>query len=367
MEISRRDAMVVAVGLATVASAPVAIADQHPQTSKQLTRIAFGSCADQKKPQPIWDAVLEVKPDLFIFLGDNVYIDSRDINDFPKAYALLEAKPGFRKLRDTVPILAIWDDHDFGNDDQDKNWPLKAQSKEIFLNFWREPKDSLRWQRDGVYAAHIFGPAGQQVQIILPDLRTNKTPNLKRDLGPLSYKDWAKQLESAGKPVFGPYDRDFDQSSTQLGDAQWQWLEAQLKMPADVRIFASSLQVLADFPGWEEWVNYAQDHARLIDTIRRTRANGLFFISGDTHYAEFSKLDVNVPYPLWDCTSSGLTEVWPVLPPNGRRVGAAYRDQNFGLIEIDWSGAAPQVRVSIHDVKGRRQLSQVLNMAELRV
>ena len=40
-----------------------------------LTRIAFGSCSHQQKPQPIWDAVLAYRPELFIFIGDNVYGD----------------------------------------------------------------------------------------------------------------------------------------------------------------------------------------------------------------------------------------------------------------------------------------------------
>ena len=48
-------------------------------------------------------------------------------------------------------------------------------------------------------------------------------------------------------------------------------------------------------------------------------------------------LDLNTPYPIWDLTSSGLTEVWPVLPPNALRVGDALRENNFGLIDIDWS------------------------------
>ena len=43
-----------------------------------LSRVAFGSCADEEKPQPIWDAVLAYKPDLFLFAGDNVYGDVRD-------------------------------------------------------------------------------------------------------------------------------------------------------------------------------------------------------------------------------------------------------------------------------------------------
>lgn len=31
---------------------------------RTLTRIAFGSCAQQDKDQPIWDAVLAARPDL---------------------------------------------------------------------------------------------------------------------------------------------------------------------------------------------------------------------------------------------------------------------------------------------------------------
>ncbi|HLF10349.1 MAG TPA: alkaline phosphatase family protein, partial [Gammaproteobacteria bacterium] len=44
-----------------------------------LTRIAFGSCASQDKEQPIWETVLDARPELFIFLGDNIYGDTRDM------------------------------------------------------------------------------------------------------------------------------------------------------------------------------------------------------------------------------------------------------------------------------------------------
>jgi hypothetical protein len=48
-----------------------------------LTRIAFGSCADEEKPQPIWDAVLAYHPELFLFTGDNVYGDVRQGRNVP--------------------------------------------------------------------------------------------------------------------------------------------------------------------------------------------------------------------------------------------------------------------------------------------
>jgi len=89
------------------------------------------------------------------------------------------------------------------------------------------------------------------------------------------------------------------------------------------------------------------------------------FISGDTHYAELSKLDVNVPYTLWDLTSSGLTEVWPVDVPNANRVGAHVREPNFGFIEIDWSAAS--IRLQAITQAGKAAIDQQIALRGLRV
>ena len=150
-----------------------------------------------------------------------------------------------------------------------------------------------------------------------------------------------------------------------LGERQWQWLERQLEVPAEVRLVGSSVQVLADFTGWEGWANFARDRDRLIDLIRRKRANGLLFLSGDIHYAELSKLDVNVPYPLWDLTSSGLTEEWRVPTPNANRASEVVADPNFGSIDIDWRGAATTLTLGITDAGGRKRRSWKVPLTEL--
>ncbi|HND53430.1 MAG TPA: hypothetical protein PLV92_13565, partial [Pirellulaceae bacterium] len=48
----------------------------EPTSGTLLTRIGFGSCAKQDKPQPIWDAVVAGKPQLFLMIGDNIYGDT---------------------------------------------------------------------------------------------------------------------------------------------------------------------------------------------------------------------------------------------------------------------------------------------------
>lgn len=361
-----RRSLIAGLGLAPAFSAARAHAAADAPLrfpDRPVSRIAFGSCADQSKDQPIWDAILAARPDLFVFLGDNIYADTRDPAVMAAKYRMLADKPGFQRLRETTPVLAIWDDHDFGENDAGADYPMKAESRRQFCDFWGEPLDSPRRRRDGIHADYVLGPPGRRVQILMPDLRWNRTPLTPLELGGTDYRSWVAARLKAGKTTPGPYQRDPDPAATQLGETQWRWLEAELQRPAEVRILASSLQVIADFAGWESWMNYAQDHQRLIQAIRRARASGLICISGDTHYAEASRLDVNVPYPLWDFTSSGLTETWDVLPPNARRVGEAWRQRNFGLIEIDWDQR--RLRVEVRDEAGRTRLVQFLGLDAL--
>ncbi|MDT8400014.1 MAG: alkaline phosphatase D family protein, partial [Pseudomonadales bacterium] len=245
------------------------------------------------------------------------------------------------------------------------DYPMKEVSRRLFCDFWGEAADSPRRHREGIYTAYRFGSTGRRLQVILPDLRFNRTPIMHHDLAGTSYEDWAKSLQAAAVPVPGPYARNPSHEASMLGETQWTWLEEQLQVDADLRIFGSSLQVLADFPGWEAWSNYPRDQARLFAALRRHRAKGLVCISGDTHYAELSMLDVNVPYPLWDLTSSGLTEVWPVLPPNANRIGEAWRDRNFGMIDIDWRDGHALLHLQIFDEGGRLRLSHRLDSRTL--
>jgi len=363
-----------AAAAATAASAgagpvtPVRSGARRPDARSLPSRIAFGSCAKESKPQPIWEAVLAAEPELFVFLGDNIYGDTRDEAVLRAKYRSLAEQPGFRRLCARVPVLATWDDHDYGEDDAGGDYPMKEASRQIFCDFWSEPPDSPRRTRDGIYDALTFERDGRRLQLLLPDLRFNRTPLRRLDLGGKPYKEWSTQLRETGREVPGPYEREADARATMLGEPQWRWLELQLAQPAELRILASSLQVVADFPGWEGWINYAEDHQRLLQAIRSSRANGLFCISGDTHYAELSRLVTNAPYPLWDLTSSGLTEVWSVTPPNSRRVGEILREQNFGLIEIDWAAAGgPRITMQARDVRGEVRLEQRLSATDLAI
>ncbi len=297
-----------------------------------ISRIAFGSCAFQWAEQPIFRTIVAAEPDLYLSLGDAIYGDF----DGEKAYDVtpqslrrewgkLAASPDWQQLVASVPVMATWDNHDYGHHSAGVEFPLKEESKEIFLDFFGEPADSLRRQRPGIYDAEFFGPEGRRTQVILLDTRTFKSPPRLAD-----------RPEGAGGSL-GKYAPNDDPEATLLGEPQWKWLEEQLRQPAEIRLIASSGQIVADEKGMDEWGNYPLERQRLFGLIASTGAEGVILLSGNVHFAEISRTD-EAPYPLYDFTSSGLTHVNGEYPkaPNRDRVAGPYVDLNFGLLEIDW-------------------------------
>lgn len=330
--------------------------ESRPET---LHRIAFGSCGSEKKDQPIWADVVAAKPDLFLFVGDNIYGDTEDMKVLADKYAQLGAKPGYQKLLQACPVLATWDDHDFGVNDGGSWYPKKVESQQIMLDFFGVPADSPRRSREGIYGAYTFGPEGKRVQVILLDTRYFKT-RLKGDKRSDAEK---KRLNLVG--WYLPTD---DPEATILGEEQWAWLEEQLKQPADVRIIASSIQVIADEKGMESWGNVPAERERLYQLIEKTGGEGVLFISGDVHFSEISKVD-DGPYPFVDFTSSGLTNSepsWAAAVNTHRTSPIAYAKPTFGLIEIDWEGTAPKITLEAIGVGGDVAFKQELSLEQLR-
>ncbi|MCA9701547.1 MAG: alkaline phosphatase family protein, partial [Myxococcales bacterium] len=107
-------------------------------------RIAFGSCNRQYQPQTHYDAIAAQRPDLWIWLGDNVYGDTADEGEMRDKYAQVLAAPSYRRFVDAVPVVGIWDDHDMGQNDGGKEFPARAQNQQLLLDFLGEPRDSAR-------------------------------------------------------------------------------------------------------------------------------------------------------------------------------------------------------------------------------
>jgi alkaline phosphatase D len=132
--------------------------------SNALSRIAFGSCAGDWVDQPIWDAIADQNPDLYISMGDAIYADwdgEKLVEVTPvslrEKWDELAQLPGFAKLRKNVPMIATWDNHDYGSHDRGADFALKEDSKAIFLDFWDEPDNSVRRRSSGIFADYFYG------------------------------------------------------------------------------------------------------------------------------------------------------------------------------------------------------------------
>lgn len=323
------------------------------QSAEPLRRIAFGSCADQDKPQPIWDAVVATRPELFLFIGDLIYADTKDMDVMRAKYAKLAAVPGYRKLLSTCPLLATWDDHDYGGNDAGTDYPRKIESQQILLDFLGEPKDSPRRRQAGIYDARVFGPPGKRVQVILLDTRYFRSPLKKKE---------------KFVPAEGGYAPNTDADATFLGAAQWKWLEEQLRVPAELRLLVSSIQVVAEDHGHEKWMNIPHERERLFKLLADTKASGVVILSGDRHLAELSVLDAGLGYPLYDLTASGLTQAskkWRKLETNRHRVATMNFGDHFGMVTVDWDRPDPVVGLQIRDADGDVTIGQKVPLSLL--
>jgi alkaline phosphatase D len=204
----------------------------------------------------------------------------------------------------------------------------------------------------------VLGPPGKRVQIILLDTRYFRSP---------LNKPKEKASHEPGEGFAGPYRPTPDPEATVLGPEQWKWLAEQLRVPAEVRILASSIQAIAHEHGWEHWGNFPRERERLFKLIADTHAQGVVIISGDRHSAEISKHDPGVGYALYDVTSSSLNQPskWH-NEINRYRIGTKYVEANFGAVLIDWEEADPTIRLQVRTEKGDVALQQRVRLSELR-
>lgn len=316
-------------------------------SSMPIHRLVYGSCIKQNQPMPIFREMLKKKPDLALLIGDNIYGDSEDMSVIRSKYQMLRRNSDYARFEDNVPILATWDDHDYGQNDGGADFLQRHNSQKEFLSFWNVPRQSIRWRREGVYHSKIYGKAGHRLQVILLDTRFFRSPLRKGET----------------RRVAGPYVPDEDPAKTMLGDSQWKWLDEQLRVPAEVRLIVSSIQCIAEAAGQETWSNLPHERQRLFDLLRSTGANGVILLSGDRHWSELSVLEKELDYPLYELTSSSLNQKHPRGTPSENRFRAqdlTYHEENFGLIDLDWSSSNPQVQLRLVDAQGNVLLTQSL-------
>jgi len=303
-----------------------------------IERIAFGSCNHQSLPQEMWLNILESKPDLWIWLGDNVYGDSQNASELADKYNQQLRRPNYRLFMSRVPMVGTWDDHDFGTNNCDIHNPIKKESQQLFWDFMGEPKESPRRNQEGIYSSYTFGEPGREVKVMMLDVRYFK--------------------EEPGD------------SSDLLGEAQWAWLEQELmNSTAQINLIGTGTQFLSTKPTCEAWTQFPASTRRMYDLIKRSRKPGVIFLSGDIHCAEMMKDgSSSLNYPLYEFTSSGLTHAhWgPGIKKNAYKIQNPFCALNYGLITINWNEPA-SVKIEIKDIQNFTAQETTLFLEDLKV
>lgn len=311
-------------------------------------RVAFGSCARvQSDPeQPIWRSVALYRPDLFFWLGDNIYGDSTTPAALAMEYQRQRFVPAFQPIGRNVPQLAIWDDHDYGLDNYDRTNPIRDQSLALFNQFWANPGAGLP-ETPGVFFDYAYGG----VDFIFLDDRYHRAPDADEDTPDKAF----------------------------LGQGQFEWLKQRLlasQAPFKVLACGSGWSRFKG-PGGDSWSAYLHERTRLFDFIRDNGISGVVLLSGDTHfpYVACAPWSERGGYDFYDLVSSALAQV-VADDPYGieARIEAMLPDRmirepllnlnNAGIIDFDMTRDVPTLSFNIIDPRGRALYAPVVLRAD---
>lgn len=311
-----------------------------PAKKEGAFRIAFGSCNKHNRPNYLWKHIIQSNPDIWIWLGDVIYADTKNMNRMARKYQLQKNNPDYRELLNTVPVIGVWDDHDFGKNGALKYYRHKKESQRLFLDFIGEPADSPRREQEGVYASYLFSKEGKQIKIILLDER---------------------------------YFRDRPgENSDILGEAQWAWLEKELSQQnTSLTFIGSSSQIVGRDHHHDKWSDYPSAEKRLFEMIKRSGIKNLVVLAGDRHFGEISKYpNAPIGYPLYEITSSGLTHFknrfWQDLfglQKNRYTVTGSFYNLNYGVVDVDFENQ--RIVAYICNKNGNVQFTQEIFFKEL--
>ena len=259
------------------------------RTDPPAFKLLAGSCAfinDSIYDRPgkpyggeyeIFESMAEEDPDMMLWLGDNIYLREVDLQSYSGylyRYTHTRFTPEMQNLLKACPNYAIWDDHDFGPNDADRNWIHGDWAKKSFETFWANPSYGVPAGADNVGTAFRYN----DVEFFLLDNRSNRVHHYNET-----------------------------QDIQVLGEDQIDWLIAALnKSYAPFKIVAIGGQFLSDNAKHENMARFPERQT-IIDRIEEERIHGVVFLSGDRHCTELSSLELDRGVVIHDLTVSPLT------------------------------------------------------------
>ncbi|MFM7006490.1 MAG: alkaline phosphatase D family protein [Flavobacteriales bacterium] len=276
----------------------------------------------------IFEAIYQSKPDLMLWLGDNVYYREADLatkSTMCHRYTFSRNLPELKKLLANIPQYAIWDDHDFGPNDSDGSFLNKTMTKEVFDLFWANPPQNHP-NLSGITTQFEWSDC----QFFLLDNR---------------YERSAITQEAGVKTILGP---------TQLD-----WLKSELLLSkATFKFVAMGGQFLNTAPVFENYSanGFDKERQEIIDFIGQHQIKNVVFLTGDRHHSELSILNEQGKPFIYDLTISPLTSGThdALNEPNSLRVkGSHVAKRNSGLLKVSGKKNERVLEIELYDSEGQ--------------
>ncbi len=321
----------------------------YPQTYRFKTfpragencRFTFGfggGAGYTPKYERIWNTISAQNTDAFLLLGDNVYIDHPDQPAVQRyCYYRRQSRPEFRQFITQTPVFAIWDDHDFGDNDSwggpkidQPEWKIPVWK--LFKSQWANPYYGGSLNQPGCWFDFSVG----DVDIFMLDCRYyREDPNTK--------------------------------NPSMLGKVQKKWLFDNLKNSTGVfKIIASSVPWAHNTkPGSPDtWDGYSEEREEIFTFIEENRIDGVILISADRHRSDVRPIIQEKGYDLYDFMSSRLSNLHrhTILP------GALFgynKKCSFATMTFDTTSEDPSMNFKIINIDGEMIHSLTLYRSQL--
>lgn len=276
-------------------------------TNKKMPKVAIISCMSdffKSACKVMWNKVKAQDPDLLFLIGDTCYADQGSggtPEGFWQRYVETRSRIGVFRHKVLTPILASWDDHDFGKNNADGSFSQKKFMLELFTAFWLFPEER-NYRRDmGVY--QDFTAFGQKFYLM--DCRYFRSPDTH----------------------YGPDQEEMLYDSLNKND-QPSWLMN------GSQFFGGYLK--------KESYEYTQNASFKKFCQKMSTVNAPFvLVSGDIHYSELMEIESEVfGYKTYEITSSSIHSFTFLQHHNFKKNPRRFKKcatskHNFNIVTID--------------------------------
>ena len=328
----------------------------YPETGEPAkVSVAFGGGAGYTPYyNHMWNTLSSHWLPVFLFLGDNVYIDHPtypSVQDY--CYYRRQSSPEYQNFISRTSIYSIWDDHDFGEND---SWgsPAKNQPQwkipvwEKYKNNWNNPYYGGGEENPGVWTDFSIG----NVDFFMLDGRYYRSsPTVENpDMLGEAQKEWLfeklKQSEATFKIIASPVPWSFGVK----GGTQTVYGPSGTVDPGDSEIKKFPPYKPTEVPRTSDtWEGYAEEREKIFSFIEENKIEGVVLISADRHRSDAWKITREEGYDFYEFESSKLTNVHthPVFPES---IFGYNEKCSFGLLKFNTQKRDPELTYQIINI-----------------